>query len=94
MFAHLWAKFAAAPTRGASQTVNWLHAGGVVALCLLAAACVATRKPIAGADPSDPAARTPTTRYSSVVGGYVSRRPVEPAPWREQNERVTPPPKQ
>jgi hypothetical protein len=28
-----------------------------------------------------------------VLGGYVSQRPVEPAPWRERNERVAPQPR-
>jgi hypothetical protein len=44
-------------------------------------------------DPADPAARVPATKYRSTVGGYTSLRPVDPLPWREQNERVTPQPK-
>jgi hypothetical protein len=63
----------------------------VAALCLPAAACFgAAERPLAGPDPSDPAARVPPAAYRSTLGGYSSRRPVEPAPWREQNERVAP----
>jgi len=28
-----------------------------------------------------------------VIGPYQSQRPVEPAPWREQNEQIAPAPK-
>jgi len=64
---------------------------GAALLCLLTSACLSTpERPTAGRDPADPAARTPATTYRSVLGGYVSQRPVEPAPWREQNDRVAP----
>src|SRR5882757_2819829 len=57
---------------------------GAVLLCLLTSACFSTpERPTAGRDPSDPAARAPATTYRPVLGGYVSQRPVEPAPWRE-----------
>jgi len=46
--------------------------------------------PLAAADPSDPAARAPPVGYRSTIGSYKSQRPVEPAPWGEQNERVAP----
>ena len=68
---------------------------GAILLCLLTTACVSTAKrPIAGPDPSDPNARAPATAYRPVLGGYVSQRPVEPAPWHEQNDRVAPAQKQ
>lgn len=51
-------------------------------------------RPLIGADPADPAARVPAVRYRSTIGPYTSQRPVEPSPWREQNERVAPEPKQ
>ena len=71
------------------------RAAGVIALCLLLAACFgAPQRPIAGPDPSDPNVRAPAVTYRPVLGGYVSQRPVEPAPWREQNDRVAPAPKQ
>jgi hypothetical protein len=67
----------------------------VAVLCLLAAACVsAPERPYAGPDPSDPTARVPAVAYRSAVSGHVSQRPVEPASWREQNERVAPRPRQ
>jgi hypothetical protein len=64
---------------------------GAALLCLLTSACFPTpERPTAGADPSNPIARVPATAYRPVLGGYVSQRPVEPAPWREQNDRVAP----
>jgi hypothetical protein len=64
-------------------------------LCLLTAGCLSTpERPSAGPDPSDPKTRAPAAAYRPVLGGYVSQRPVEPAPWREQNDRVAPAQKQ
>jgi hypothetical protein len=48
---------------------------------------------VAGPDPSDPGARGPRVDYRSTVGPYKSQRPVEPGPWDEQNQSVTPQPK-
>ena len=63
--------------------------------CLLTSACLSTPERLtAGPDPSDPKARAPVTAYRPVLGGYVSQRPVEPAPWREQNDRIAPTQKQ
>jgi hypothetical protein len=71
-----------------------VRGGCIAALCLFTAACFATPEwPLAGPDPSDPSARTPAAAYRSVLGGYVSQRPVEPVSWGEQNERVKPAPK-
>jgi hypothetical protein len=64
------------------------------AVALLIAGCAdAPRPPLAGPDPADPGARVPRVDYRSTVGSYRSRRPAEPAPGGEQNERVTPAPK-
>lgn len=41
-------------------------------------------------NPSNPQARVKPAAYRGVLGGYTSQRPVEPLPWRERNERVTP----
>ena len=49
--------------------------------------------PVVGPDPSDPSARTPAVDYRSTTAPYTSRRPVQPGPWREQNERAAPQPK-
>jgi hypothetical protein len=66
----------------------------VPVLALLLAGCTdAPRVPAAGPDPSDPGARAPRVGYRSTVGSYKSQRPVEPAPWGEQNQRVAPQPK-
>lgn len=65
----------------------------VIALMLLAAACRPVSYPLTGADPSDPSAPVPAARYQSALGAYERQRPVEPLPWREQNERVAPQPK-
>ena len=68
---------------------------GALVLCLLTSACFSTpERPVTGPDPSDPSARAPATAYRPVLGGYVRQRPVEPAPWREQNDRVAPAEKQ
>ncbi|MEX0589532.1 MAG: hypothetical protein WD207_00440 [Xanthobacteraceae bacterium] len=68
----------------------------VVLLGLLSAACTRSpAQPVAAANPADPEAAVPAAaRYRSSLGTYVSQRPVEPAPWQEQNERVAPRPKQ
>jgi hypothetical protein len=96
MFAHFRAKTTALRGRYLALFQKQLAPTfGVVALCLLTAACVATpNKSFVGPDPSDPGVRIPPARYRSTIGNYTSRRPVEPMPWREQNERVTPAPKQ
>ena len=63
----------------------------IIAMLALAQGCVAVPSPpIAGRDPSNPSVRTPPVGYRSTVAPYVSRRPSEPTPWREQNERVGP----
>ena len=95
MFAHFWAKSAALRGRYVTPIQSWLlGAIGVAALSVLTSACVTTPSaPYAGADPSDPGIRVPAVSYRSTMGRYTSQRPVEPAPWREQNERVTPAPK-
>ena len=68
---------------------------GAMLLCLLTSACFsALERPVAGPDPSDPTAHAPTTAYRTVLGRYESQRPVEPAPWRQQNDRVAPAEKQ
>lgn len=42
-------------------------------------------------DPANPDARTPPARYSPVLSGTQSYRPVEPLPWGDVNRRVSPP---
>jgi hypothetical protein len=72
-----------------------LTLAAVAAFALLAGACNSPRSPwSAGSDPSDSSVRVPATAYRSTVRGYTRQRPVEPGSWQEQNERVTPAPKQ
>jgi hypothetical protein len=66
----------------------------IFVLGLLLQACSnAPQPPISGADPSSPDARVPAIAYHAVTDGYTTGRPVEPLPWREQNERIAPVPK-
>jgi hypothetical protein len=50
--------------------------------------------PYVGPDPSDSRAPVARSTYQSTLGSYSSQRPVEPMPWREQNQGVAPAPKQ
>jgi hypothetical protein len=72
-----------------------LTLAAVAAFALLAGACSSpqTLRSV-GPDPSDSSVRVPVTAYRSTVRGYIRQRPVEPGSWQEQNERVTPAPKQ
>jgi hypothetical protein len=42
-------------------------------------------------DPASPEAIVPPARYSPVLSGSHSYRPVEPLPWGDVNRRVMPP---
>lgn len=64
-----------------------------LSLALMAAACAELPRPFSGLDPADASARVAAVGYRSTTSSYTGRRPVEPAPWREQNERVAPQPK-
>ena len=77
--------------RQVARPFAWL---GVIAIVLFVSGCVPARHtPSAGPDPADPSVPVPPLRYQSTTGGYLRQRPVEPAPWREQNDRVAPQPK-
>ena len=80
------------PVKRGMQAMRCLS---VAAFCLPMVACFgASERPLAGPDPSDPRAQVPPASYRSTLSGYTSRRPVEPARWREQNERVAPVPRE
>ena len=64
---------------------------GLITLLLAGCAASAQNRLSAGPDPSDPRSPSRPVGYRSSTAGYVSQRPVNPAPWRQQNERVTPP---
>ena len=60
-------------------------------LSVLAGGCaLAPPVPYAGPNPADATAPLPSIRYRPTIAGYESLRPVEPAPWREQNDRIAP----
>lgn len=65
---------------------------GLAFLAGLLAGCAANAQSqlLAGANPADPRSPSRPIGYRSVTTGYVSQRPVSPAPWRPQNERATP----
>lgn len=85
---------AARRLRRAANIRAVLSAAAVAFAAALASACTADPPiPVAGADPSDPRARVPATSYRSTVAPYESLRPVEPAPWLQQNQQIAPQPK-
>ena len=92
MSVNLWAGGAALGRRRAAfrrraGTLAMLSLAG-----LLPAACGGMpATPFAGPDPADPSTRVPAVGYQSTIGSYTRQRPVDPAPWLEQNERVAPP---
>ena len=91
MYAQIATARSAKMRNPARLTSNVTHiAAGLLLLGVLAGCTAAPSAPLALADPSDPGAPVLASRYSSVVAGYTSQRPVGPRPWREQNERVTP----
>jgi hypothetical protein len=48
--------------------------------------------PLVGADPANPWARVAPLKYRSTLNSYISRRPVEAAPWgAAPNDRAAPP---
>jgi hypothetical protein len=91
-------RFVFLTSRGAGPGISlyqWSRAATVVALGSVLAACAAApAATVAGPDPSSPDARVPSTSYRTTIGSYQRQRPVEPSPWIEQNQRVTPQPKQ
>jgi len=63
------------------------------AIALVLASCSQMPQPLTGPDPSDPQAHVRPAGYRPVIGSYASQRPVEPLPWRNQNDRIAPVPK-
>jgi hypothetical protein len=45
------------------------------------------------ASPDDPGAPVAASRYEPVISGTKRYRPVDPLPWGDINQRVTPAPK-
>lgn len=83
--------FHAAGGRAAPTLFRIRFALTAAAVSLLIAGCTQTAvAPLAAKDPADPGARVPRVGYRGKLGSYTSQRPVEPSPWRQQNERVAP----
>ena len=99
MVAHLVVRLAGiGPSMGSSMGLRGLaplfaRFRVIATLALMSAAlgaCSVASSQGSGPHPADPQARVPAANYRAVTGGYTSQRPVEPLPWRERNERVTP----
>jgi hypothetical protein len=80
--------------RTSPSITRWIEIAAVAALASIVEACTPPPPvPLAGPDPADPRTRVPAAAYRSAVGPYESRRPVEPQPWQNQNDRTAPAPK-
>ncbi|MQX51450.1 hypothetical protein [Sinorhizobium medicae] len=68
------------------------HLFFVAAMPLLASGCAATLPPdvIASGDLAASQSQVRPLRYASPVSGYTHRVPVDPQPWRNQNDAQTP----
>ncbi|MBY5837933.1 hypothetical protein J3P71_12605 [Rhizobium leguminosarum] len=63
----------------------------MVGLPLIVGGCASTLPPDVVAFPTavdQPSA--PTAAYRSPIAGYVARQPVDPKPWRRQNDLQSP----
>jgi hypothetical protein len=66
---------------------------GVAVAAITLGGCMPATVALIGADPADPGVKVARVGYRSTIAPYTSLRPTAPAPWRQQNERVTPAPK-
>ncbi|QRM45118.1 hypothetical protein [Rhizobium sp. BG4] len=62
----------------------------VVGLPLLLGSCAATLPPdvVASSDVDETYSVRPV-QYASPISGYTARQPVDPKPWRRQDNRTT-----
>lgn len=95
MSAQLGANFAA--VHSAVQQFNRRKSGillvGVALAAVTLGGCMPATVALIGSDPADPSVKVAGVGYRSTIAPYTSLRPTAPAPWRQQNERVTPAPK-
>jgi hypothetical protein len=93
MFVHISKRSADSNRQETISFRGWLNVLAAVVLGLLTAACAQMpASPFIGQDPSNPQAPVHPVSYRSTIAGYTSQRPVEPRPWLEQHERITPAP--
>lgn len=90
MLSHHPAASAANARGSASIPQSLARIASVLVVATALAGCQGQTVSAGMADPSDPDVPVRSARYSPVLSGYVTQRPVGPKPWREQNERVTP----
>lgn len=85
--------YARAAAAGGENKCRWntkLGLAGAALAALSVAGCSAAQPLPRAAAAADAGITVPAARYSSVTAPYTRQRPVEPLPWREQNERVAP----
>ena len=91
MFTYLKAIF---PARAQSRAAfGLLKALGLACTALVLSGCSALPPPPLDTSAADPKAHARPVPYRSAIGGFVSRRPVDPDDWKTTNERVAPRPK-
>ena len=91
----LWGDSAKKRQNAGAHPYRWVVKPPIaLALALLVTGCGGIPAiPLAGRDPAEPVP-VAGVGYRSTIAPYQSRRPVDPAPWTEQNQRVAPAPRQ
>jgi hypothetical protein len=62
----------------------------VVALPLIVGGCASTLPPDVPTPDGDLLSNAQPVRYRTPLAGYVARQPVDPKPWKKQNELQSP----
>lgn len=93
MFTLIEVESASTRSTGRRRRVRIRAVGATIALVMLLAGCDPRTTQLAARDPADPAAPVRASGYRSTIAPYTSLRPATPAPWRDRNEQVTPPPR-
>ncbi|MQB46493.1 hypothetical protein [Rhizobium sp. ICMP 5592] len=62
----------------------------VVALPLIVGGCSSTLSPDVPTPDDDLLSTAPPVHYRRPVVGYVARQPIDPKPWKKQNELQSP----
>jgi hypothetical protein len=93
MLTHIGVESTSTRSAGNRRRAGLRACGATIALAFLLAGCNPATTQLASRDPADPGAPVPAVGYRSTIAPYTSLRPATPAPWRERNEQVTPPPR-